>query len=359
MSSFAGVSLIGGGGGGGSKVSGRTCWDAAADSSDSGYHLLVVRGYSRTKDTTPNGKFIKSQQFRVGGHRWHIRYYPNGDKHNNGDYMSFYLWLDDHVAEHDVKFQFEFSFIDQVERQEPSRIRAMQSCNISGDLYGWGYQCFITRSIFEGSRHLKNDSFTVRCDIVVISDDATTNRCSSSAVVVSPPPSIQQHLGSLLVSGEGTNVTFEVGGETFMAHRCVLAARSPVFKAKLFGPMKEVTTTSTIRIDDIEPQVFGLLLSFIYTDSVLHDHVNGSANKSDDDMIILWQNLLVAADIYDLQKLKLVCEENLCRYIDATTVASIIALAEQHNYQGLKDACLDFSNSSPRKEEVITKASVA
>ncbi|CAN6311046.1 unnamed protein product [Urochloa humidicola] len=70
MSSFAGVSLINGGGGG--EVLGPACWDTAADSSDSGYHLLVVCGYSRTKDSTPNGRFFKSQQFRVGGHRWHI-----------------------------------------------------------------------------------------------------------------------------------------------------------------------------------------------------------------------------------------------------------------------------------------------
>ncbi|CAN6318380.1 unnamed protein product [Urochloa humidicola] len=346
MASFAGVSIIDGGGG---EASGPSCWDTAADSSDSGYHLLVVCGYSRTKDTTPNGKFIKSQQFRVGGHRWHIGYYPNGNKHNNRDYMSFYLWLDDHVAEHDVKFQFEFSFIDQVERQEPSRIRAMQPRKISGN-NSWGYKSFIRKGVFEGSRHLKNDSFTVRCDIVVIMGDATTDLHSSSApVVVSPPPSIQQHLGSLLVSGEGADVKFEVGGETFTAHRCVLAAQSPVFKAELFGPMMEGTTTSAIHIDDMEPQVFRTLLSFIYTDSVLDNYViGGDINRDDDDddhdddVMILWQNLFVAADIYDLQKLTLVCEENLCRYIEADTVASIMALAEQHNCQGLRDACLNF-----------------
>ncbi|CAL4916818.1 unnamed protein product [Urochloa decumbens] len=350
--SFAGVSIISDDG----VASGSAVWDTAADSFDGGYHLLVVRGYSRTKETTPNGNSINSQQFRVGGHRWHIEYYPNGWKSKHVDYLSLYLRLDGHVAEHDVKFQFEFSFIDQVERQEPSRIRTMQSRGIPGD-FGWGYPCFVRRSVFEGSRHLKNDSFTVRCDIVVITD--TDRRPSSAAVVVSPPPSIQQHLGSLLMSGEGADVTFEVGGETFTAHRCVLAARSPVFRAGLFGPMKEGTTTSAIRIDDMEPQVFGLLLSFIYTDLVLDDHVvSGCGNHRDDDKMILWQNLLVAADIYDLQKLRLVCEENLCRYIEADTVEGIVALAEQHNCQGLKGACLDFSNS-PQKEEVIAKASFA
>jgi speckle-type POZ protein len=43
------------------------------------------------------------------------------------------------------------------------------------------------------------------------------------------------------------DVTFHVGagGETFTAHRCVLAARSPVFMAQLFGPWKENAGTCT------------------------------------------------------------------------------------------------------------------
>lgn len=42
-----------------------------------GYHLLKIDGYSRTKGT-PNGAALTSDQFVVGGHRWRIRYYPNG-----------------------------------------------------------------------------------------------------------------------------------------------------------------------------------------------------------------------------------------------------------------------------------------
>jgi speckle-type POZ protein len=244
-----------------------------------------------------------------------------------------------------VPVQFEFSFIDQVERQEPSRIRAMKSREISK--VGWGYPMFIRRSILEGSRHLKNDSFTVRCDIVVITDANNTDQRSSSVALSPPPLCLQEHLGSLLQSGEGADVTFEVGGETFMAHRCVLAARSRVFRAELFGPMKEGTTAGSIRIDDMEPQVFGLFLNFIYSDSV-PPFGHGSR---DDDVMIVWQNLFVAADIYDFQKLKLVCEQSLYGYIEATTVESILAQAEQHDCQGLKDACLDFLKSRGKKEK--------
>lgn len=47
-----------------------------------------------------------------------------------------------------------------------------------------------------------------------------------------PPPSdVGDHLGRLLDRADGSDVAFVVGGEAFPAHRAVLAARSPVFRA--------------------------------------------------------------------------------------------------------------------------------
>ena len=42
-----------------------------------GLHVPKIEGYSRTKGLG-NGKFIDSSTFVVGGHRWFIRYYPDG-----------------------------------------------------------------------------------------------------------------------------------------------------------------------------------------------------------------------------------------------------------------------------------------
>jgi speckle-type POZ protein len=43
----------------------------------------------------------------------------------------------------------------------------------------------------------------------------------------------------MLATGVGGHVTFQVGKEAFVAHKNVLAVRSPVFMAKFFGGMKE------------------------------------------------------------------------------------------------------------------------
>lgn len=43
------------------------------------------------------------------------------------------------------------------------------------------------------------------------------------------------------------------------------------------------------------------------------------------------QHLLEAADRYGMHRLKLICEDRLCQYIDVNTVATTLALAEQHH----------------------------
>ena len=57
--------------------------------------------------------------------------------------------------------------------------------------------------------------------------------------VIVPPSNLSQNLAYLLESGKGADITFVVKGEIFKAHRCVLAARSDVFNATLFGYLKE------------------------------------------------------------------------------------------------------------------------
>ena len=167
-------------------------------------------------------------------------------------------------------------------------------------------------------------------------------------VVVVPPSDLGQHLGGLLAAKEGADVTFQVAGEAFCAHRCVLAARSPVFKAELFGAMKEGTSTAVVRVDDMEADVFRALLHFVYTDALQDCH--GVKQQKEAAMA---QHLLVAADRYNLERLKLICEEKLCKHIDAVNVATILVLAEQHNCCGLKKACFQFLNSPSVLSDVM------
>jgi speckle-type POZ protein len=175
-------------------------------------------------------------------------------------------------------------------------------------------------------------------------------------VIDVPEPDLHLHLSSLLHSEERTDVTFQVGGETFRAHRCVLAARPAVFRAELFGAMKD-TASDVICIDDMEARVFKLLLTFVYTDSVPETNEEEKEvveeNDDDADVDVMWQQLLVAADRYGIKRLRLMCETKLGRYINANTVATILSLAEQHHCRRLKKECLDFLDFLAHLKQVM------
>ncbi|OEL25584.1 BTB/POZ and MATH domain-containing protein 3 [Dichanthelium oligosanthes] len=147
------------------------------------------------------------------------------------------------------------------------------------------------------------------------------------------------HIGYLLSIKEGADVKLQVGGEIFEAHRVVLGARSPVFMAELFGPMKE---------DDMEPRVFDALLTFMYTNTWPDE-----SETEEEDACVMAQHWLVAADRYRLGRLKLMCEDRLLKHIDTDSAATILALAEQHCCPGLKEACFEFLGSSTALLAVI------
>jgi speckle-type POZ protein len=178
------------------------------------------------------------------------------------------------------------------------------------------------------------------CDLTVKKDIHSEEPVGNQFVLV-PPTDLQLHFSNLLDSMDGADVTFHVGGEEFLAHRIVLAARSSVFKAELLGTMKE-KTGSPIEISDMETDVFKSLLRFIYTDSLLDGEAPGD--------VVMAGHLLVAADRYNIERLKQICERKLCSHIDTNMVATSLALAEQHGCHALKEACLQFLASPSNLE---------
>lgn len=79
-----------------------------------------------------------------------------------------------------------------------------------------------------------------------------------------PPSNMAQHIGQLLTSGKRTDIAFEVDGEMFPAHKVILSARSPVFRAQLFGPMKD-KDMKCIKVEDMEAPVFKVTLTPCFT----------------------------------------------------------------------------------------------
>jgi speckle-type POZ protein len=277
----------------------------------SGSHVLKIDGYSGTKNLA-NGRGITSDTFSVGRHRWFIRYFPDGYSSGDAGWISIYLHLaqtDDDADE--VNARYKISLLCQDSELLPSYgMDSRTCCTFSSNTGPWGCPQLITRKELEASSaYLKDDVFSVRCEITVPREIFTE---PISPLVETPPPSdMHRHFGRVLSGGEGADVKFKVGGETFCAHRCVLAARSSVFRAQLLGPTK-MNTNTFIRITSMKASVFKAMLYFIYTDSL--------PDMEEDDVILMAQHLFVAAKRYELGRLKLLCAEKLSNYMDVNLV---------------------------------------
>ncbi|KAK1644636.1 hypothetical protein QYE76_062441 [Lolium multiflorum] len=310
MSSFAGLSVV---------TNGKHCTTTAIDAGmGSGYHLLVVKDYSRTVQEVPNGKGIWSGHFMVGGHKWCIGYHPNGKQPSCADFISLGLRLVDDDVEEAVKAKFMFSFVDQVEKQKAKEIFANQACIFSVKRCSWSSLKSMKRDALERSAHLKADCFTIRIDIMVC-NDLTTQQDAIGTL-----SGIGQHFKILLQDKVGCDVTFE--------------------------------------IKDMDAKVFAAMLSFIYSDSFPQMEENKAqavqGQEEEAAKLVMWlQDLFVASDRYDIQQLKFLCEKKLFNLIGVSSVACTLALAERHNCHGLKDACLTFIQvQSPKCLEKVMES---
>jgi speckle-type POZ protein len=228
--------------------------------------------------------------------------------------VSFHLVIYDPVDD-EVTVRYELALLNRDGREIIKSIRSFDTFSRSGKLI----------EIFQRNTvPLLGDSFQVMCDLTFI----------EKAAVAVPRPDLHHYLGGLLESQLGGDVTFQSGGELFTAHKCILAARSTVFKDELFGPGKENCASATpIRIEGMEPRVFRALLHFIYTDAL------PEMEEGDGDKVTMARGLLVAAHRYGMETLKLICGDMLCNHIDARTATTLLQLADSHGCRRLKQAC--------------------
>eukprot|EP00271_Cylindrocystis_brebissonii_P016092 TRINITY_DN39292_c0_g1_i1.p1 TRINITY_DN39292_c0_g1~~TRINITY_DN39292_c0_g1_i1.p1 ORF type:complete len:548 (+),score=74.80 TRINITY_DN39292_c0_g1_i1:161-1645(+) len=315
-----------------------------------GSHHFTINGYSLAKGMGV-GKYMASESFTVGGYQWAIYFYPDGkNSEDNSQYVSVFIALASEGT--DVRALFELTLLDQSGKNKHKVHshfdRALESGPYTLKYRGsmWGYKRFFRRGVLESSDYLKNDTLSITCTVGVVVQSTQGPKPFSIHV---PPPDMGEHLGALFDSGDGTDVKFEVEDEVFEAHKMILAARSPVFKAQLFGPMRERSSENLV-VEDIQAPVFKAMLYFIYRDALPPStEVTGSSSSglgssaTTSSTTIMAQHLLAAADRYALDRLRLMCEAKLCEDVSVNTVATTLALAEQHHANQLKSVCLKFA----------------
>ncbi|CAI5482504.1 unnamed protein product [Closterium sp. Yama58-4] len=127
------------------------------------------------------------------------------------------------------------------------------------------------------------------------------------------------------------DVTLETSdGGKVSAHRCVLAAWSPVF-AKMFSSGFQESKENSILIHDIDCPTVERLLEYMYTGRVKIEDATLQESK-----------LLATADKYEVLELVRFLDSGLCSYLKDDTVFEFWRAAVMHNAPLLKEASITY-----------------
>ena len=129
-------------------------------------------------------------------------------------------------------------------------------------------------------------------------------------------------------NGQCTDVILVTEGKEFKAHKVVLVSQSPFFTTR-FEECWTEQGGNRIDMTDIPIDIMEAILSYMYTGNVTN-------------IAQIARKLLPKAEEYQLEGLKVTCEEALSKTLTAQTVINDLLLADTHNAQKLKQSCLVF-----------------
>ncbi|KAH9388988.1 hypothetical protein TYRP_008337 [Tyrophagus putrescentiae] len=279
------------------------------------------------------GEVLKSSTFSAGTNdklKWCLRVNPKGLDEESKDYLSLYLLLVS-CNKTEVRAKFKFSILN-AKREET---KAMESQRAYRFVQGkdWGFKKFIRRDFLldEANGLLPDDKLTLYCEVSVVADSVNISGQTNSIQFKVPECRLSEDLGGLFESQKFSDAILCVGKEEFYVHKAVLAARSPVFAAMFQHEMEE-KKQNRVEITDVDPVVLREMLRFIYT---------GKSSNLDK----MEADLLSAADKYDLERLKVMCEESLCSNLSVESAAEVLILADMHSANQLKAHAIEYINT--------------
>jgi speckle-type POZ protein len=168
----------------------------------SGEHLFKVVGHSLI---TGNHAFVTSETFRVGGHDWAVRYYPNRDAAGVvGQSSSVFLQMVS-ACESEITVSFSCCLQDPVTpgtagEKNRSNCAIKFSPSMSENQRIWGRTMFVSRAGLAASGCLKDDCLVIKCAVefskLISDDDAGQGEDDFPSIIV-PPSNLTREISTL------------------------------------------------------------------------------------------------------------------------------------------------------------------
>jgi len=328
---------------------------AAPPGYNQGWVTHTVHWHGFPSLSTLRGVGVASHEFMLLGNQWRLEMIPGG--HADADERTVSLGLAN-MSNKAIEIDYGFNVNDGngkqvVYKQSPGPRNFAPMGDADGYDY-WGFTNFATHlSLFSS---LINRALVIGVHMKL----AKPTKSVPQPFIPENPSSCKTIQGLFLdekysdivfevAEGRGKNSAMKVAKTapvTFSAHRVIIENCSSVFADLCESHDDNTRCHRQIQINDVKPNIFRLLLSYIYGGKV-----------SEDIMVLHARDIIDAADKYGVVNLKLEAEASFV--VGATftieNVMELLLYAESKNLALLKEAAMDFIVEN--KSKVIKKLS--
>merc|ERR1719154_612052 len=253
--------------------------------------------------------------------------YPKGRKNEAEDQLSIFL---KNCNDFPIKAKYRVSILDSNSKKTNSFDCSSMFARPNTEKFSsWGRSPWVSRqSISNNTNLLPEGHLTIFCVLTVIG--GTEKPSGSLDVEVESGTTaralgqVSEHLGKLFNDKEFSDVEIECDGEIFNCHQAILSTRSDVFRAMFQADMAE-NRTNKVTIKEIDSDVVREMLNFIYTGCT-----NGNVLKEKS------RDLLAAAERYQLDVLKSICEDHLCSNLQINNAIENLVFGDLHQARKLR-----------------------
>ncbi len=297
------------------------------------YFQFHIHDFTNLRTTRDHS--IVSPKFTCNGHQWELWVYPGGNSEAAEGRVSLFLY---HVSEETITTGFGIKVLDKFGNEKKSLFTKHEfTADTNLGFPMWGWKDFISRTkILDESQNILDDNGKLTI-VVSVEEEPTT------AFVPENP--LLRMMQAMFNDEATADVCFEVStadegkGETpnkssvsFFAHRLILQICAPMLAA-ICGSNNYSGGVVTASVDDIKPEIFNHLLSYVYGKTIPEEEVNAHA-----------KDIIDAADKYFIVHLKLAAE---AAYVQSTKITFDNAMdnllyADSKHLALLKEAVIDF-----------------